>query len=60
MPTAVFGLTDATELAEGGRYHTCARRADGIISCWGYGGNGQLGDGTSNSRTAPGLVVGFP
>jgi len=59
-PVAVLGLTDAIELADGGRYHTCARRADRTLMCWGYGGNGQLGDGTINSRNAPGLVVGFP
>jgi alpha-tubulin suppressor-like RCC1 family protein len=59
-PVTVLGITDAIELDAAGRYHTCARRAGGIISCWGYGGNGQMGDGTSNSRTAPGLVVGFP
>jgi alpha-tubulin suppressor-like RCC1 family protein len=60
VPTAVFGLTDAIELAEGGRYHTCARRADRTLLCWGYNGNGQLGDGTTSSRAAPGLVAGFP
>jgi alpha-tubulin suppressor-like RCC1 family protein len=60
VPTTVLGITDATEIDAAGRYHTCARRAGGVISCWGYGGNGQMGDGTSNSRSAPGLVVGFP
>jgi alpha-tubulin suppressor-like RCC1 family protein len=60
VPTPVLGLTDAVELAKGGRFHTCARRADRTLMCWGYNGSGQLGDGSTSNRLAPGLVVGFP
>jgi alpha-tubulin suppressor-like RCC1 family protein len=30
----VVGLTDATQVSAGGN-HTCARRADGSVACWG-------------------------
>jgi len=30
-----------------GRYHACAVRTDGTVSCWGHDGYGQLGDGTT-------------
>jgi alpha-tubulin suppressor-like RCC1 family protein len=60
LPTPVLGLTNVIDLDASGRYHTCARRADRSIFCWGYGGNGQMGDATFSSRSAPGLVIGFP
>ncbi len=34
-------------------YHTCAIASDNKAYCWGYNPNGQLGDGTTTSRTAP-------
>jgi alpha-tubulin suppressor-like RCC1 family protein len=46
---------DAVELATG-TAHTCARRSGGTVYCWGYNGNGQVGDGTLVSRTAPVVV----
>ena len=29
----------------GGRFFVCARHASGLVSCWGGGGSGQLGNG---------------
>lgn len=40
-----------------GDYHACAVRSDGTVWCWGYGGYGNLGDGTTGGvdglRTTP-------
>ena len=37
-----------------GSYHTCAILDDGSVRCWGYGGNGRLGFGsTKNVGTTP-------
>jgi alpha-tubulin suppressor-like RCC1 family protein len=36
-----------------GYFHTCALLTNGGIRCWGYNGNGQLGDGSIVSRLTP-------
>jgi alpha-tubulin suppressor-like RCC1 family protein len=41
------------QVAARGNGHTCARRTDGTLHCWGFNGSGQLGDGTTDDRTAP-------
>ena len=59
-PVAVSGITallPAVELTAGDN-HTCARLSDGTLRCWGYNGNGQLGDGTTTNRNAPIPVMG--
>jgi len=42
----------------GGRDHTCGITADNRAYCWGYGGLGQLGDGTTESKLTPVPVAG--
>lgn len=56
----VTGISDAVEVAAGGE-HTCARRAGGTVTCWGYNYFGQLGrDSKQPTRaTAPADVVGI-
>jgi alpha-tubulin suppressor-like RCC1 family protein len=44
-------LTTVSGIAAGAQ-HTCARRGDGTVWCWGYARVGQLGDGTTGSPTA--------
>jgi alpha-tubulin suppressor-like RCC1 family protein len=44
VPVAVADLPDATQVVAGGA-HSCARRADGGVACWGNNGSGQLGVG---------------
>jgi Regulator of chromosome condensation (RCC1) repeat len=40
-------------------HHVCAVNADGTVRCWGDGGTGQLGDGTSTDRSTPVTVSGM-
>ena len=50
-PTAVNGLGAVVVLALGDE-HSCARRTDGDVRCWGRDDNRQLGDGfTTNQPT---------
>ena len=52
MPVAIPGLEDVQEITAGA-IHSCARRADGTLACWGGDTSGQLGDGVA-------LTVGLP
>lgn len=46
LPGNVSGLA-------AGLGHSCALIVDGTVRCWGWNGNGQLGDGTTTDRSAP-------
>ena len=52
-------LDDIVEVATGaGSYNTCALNSSGKVLCWGYGGNGQLGnDKSDNDNKLPVYVV---
>lgn len=39
-----------------GSFHNIVLCTDGTLAGWGYNGTGQLGDGTTNSRSVPVLV----
>ncbi len=45
------------KLAARGR-HTCGFRQSGAVACWGYNGDGQLGDGTRTDQGRPVAVAG--
>ncbi|MFF0435197.1 hypothetical protein ACFYU9_23560 [Streptomyces sp. NPDC004327] len=45
-------LTRVTTLSAG-YAHSIAARSDGSVVTWGYNASGQLGDGTTTSRTTP-------
>jgi alpha-tubulin suppressor-like RCC1 family protein len=45
-------LLGVTEVSTGWR-HTCARKTDGKLRCWGYNADGELGDGTNVNRSFP-------
>ena len=36
--------------------HTCTILDNGSVSCWGYGGNGELGNGGTTDKTTPTLT----
>ena len=48
-----------TAVAEGGADHSCALLPGTDVDCWGLNASGQLGDGTTTSRTAPAAVPGL-
>lgn len=61
-PVTVTGLVDAIAVSAGGAQaigtaHACALKADGTVWCWGYGGNGNLGNGNTISYNTPQQVV---
>ena len=57
-PVEVQALADVVAIALGGA-HSCARRRDGEILCWGVNNFGQLGDGSNVLWPAPHPVVGL-
>lgn len=58
-PVAVADLpSDIVEVSAGDRY-ACARRRTGGVLCWGINERGQLGDGTTITRSRPSAVMGL-
>ncbi len=44
-----FGMGRTAVAVSAGDFHTCAVLVDGSVRCWGYGGNGRLGYGDTQS-----------
>ena len=57
MPVDVSGLTGAVQAITAGAYHTCALATAGTVECWGYNGNGQLGNNTTSNQNAPVAIL---
>lgn len=57
-PQEVPGISNAIAVATGG-YHTLVLRQDGTVLAFGRNDEGQLGDGTRNSRSTPMTVPGL-
>ena len=55
--SVVGGFTNWIQISAGGS-HTAAVRANGQAWCWGSNSSGQLGDGTTTTRSSPVSVVG--
>jgi alpha-tubulin suppressor-like RCC1 family protein len=51
-PHQVEGITQVSNIAAGD-YHSLALTSDGRAWAWGYNGYGELGDGTTDTRTSP-------
>ena len=50
VPVMVLNVSQAVSIATG-YYHTCAVLSSGIIQCWGWNGEGELGNGKSGSSS---------
>lgn len=58
-PVAVTGLPLSATAVSAGYRHSTALLADGSVWAWGANAVGQLGDGTSTSRSTAGAVPGL-
>ena len=52
-PVSITGLADDPVILRAGSNHSCAVLNNGTVQCWGFNGNGQLGDGSTTSSTSP-------
>jgi len=57
-PVQVQGITNAVAIAAG-NYDTCAVLTDGSVRCWGWGQDGQLGDGSTTNSVASVPVLAY-
>ncbi len=53
IPVQVGEASDWTHVATSEEFHTCGRRANGTVWCWGSNFEGALGDGTDDNSNIP-------
>lgn len=56
VPVAVYSLSKGIKSLAAGSYSTCALTTKSQVKCWGYNGDGELGDGTTTSSLKPVLA----
>lgn len=54
---AVAAVSLTALKATAGYTHGCAVMTDGTVRCWGNNASGQIGDGTTTSRSSAGVLV---
>ena len=58
-PVDTIGLSLGVVAISAFGQHTCALLTGDAVKCWGYNGNGQLGDNTTTLRSVPTDVTGL-
>jgi alpha-tubulin suppressor-like RCC1 family protein len=58
-PVEVDGLNGKVSAVTGGGGHTCAIMESGVVYCWGFNENGQLGNQATLDSSIPVKVVGL-
>src|SRR5437660_1444074 len=59
MPVPVVQFnSDVLAALSAGFSHTCGVATNRVANCWGFNGDGELGDGTFTQRSSPGRVTG--
>ena len=58
-PVDVSGMSSGVAAISAGVYHTCALTTSGAAKCWGWGGEGQLGNGANGNSNTPVIVTNF-
>jgi alpha-tubulin suppressor-like RCC1 family protein len=60
-PSAVTGISNASQMGIVKGFHSCALTQTGAVSCWGANSNGQLGENsTVSNEYSPVNVIGYP
>lgn len=58
-PVPVYGMSSGAKAVAAGSYSTCALSLKGVVRCWGYNGDGELGTGTTTRSLKPVRSVGL-